>query len=127
MFYLGVGLPIYYIGPYKAVSGWAGSWGVNNFAAIPLAVAGWFHTFKLVKEADTPSMAGFGQADSISIVPNDDIDFSSPMSMSGGGQQTNHGVATPGYSFGEDGFATPASVAPSSIESGSIGNPYGFK
>ena len=47
MFYWGVGLLILYIGPVGT-----SAWGLNNVAALCLAIVGALHTFKIVRESD---------------------------------------------------------------------------
>jgi len=69
LYYLGVGLLVLYIGPDGT-----SSWGLNNVAALLLAIIGVSHTFKLIKESDPV----LGPGNDVPLAPG--ADFSSTRS-----------------------------------------------
>jgi len=74
-FYLGVGLLVCFMSPSGNSQP---ALGVNNVAAIILAVVGFLHTCRIIKEAGAP--LGSGDAGTAAMQPSSDgIDFSQPI------------------------------------------------
>jgi hypothetical protein len=84
LFYLGVGLLVFFIEPTTGPSV-GGHWGINNLAALFLAVVGVLHTFRLCHEQSAPS----GAAVAHTMPPADGLEasFSKPVPSGGAKKQ----------------------------------------
>ena len=88
LFYLGVGVLVFFMGPTDDAAhgsdnpvSWAsyftGNWGVNNVAALVLAIVGGMHTCHVIR--DDSARVHSGPALTASMAPSDGLDFSRPI------------------------------------------------
>jgi hypothetical protein len=88
LFYLGVGILVLFMKPNsEQMSGW----GINNVAALVLAIVGSFHGFKIIREEE--AHLGPGAADpAAGLRPAGDCDFSAPLAV--GSSRPHHSVGS---------------------------------
>ena len=65
-------------------SGTVNSWGVNNVAALFLAVVGFLHTFYIIREKG----AHLGPGLTANMAPSDGLDFTTQIQPGAGGSRT---------------------------------------
>ena len=75
IFYLGVGILVFFMDTNGADS----SWGVNNVAALFLAIVGFLHTFYIIREKGP--LLGPGLTES--MPPSDGLDFTTQIGSQG--------------------------------------------
>ena len=83
LFYCGVGILVFFMGPNNTT--W--HWGVNNIAALVLALVGALHTFHVIRD---DSAARVGPALTAQMAPSDGLDFARPLPQTGlGGSEAD--------------------------------------
>lgn len=75
LFYIGVGILVFFIAPNTSGSMF-GRWGVNNVAALVLTIVGVLHAFYVVRD---DSAGSAGSAAAIELQTGDGLDFSQPV------------------------------------------------
>ena len=81
IFYLGVGLLVLFMSAKTTTeTGTSTYWGVNNVAALFLAIVGFLHTFYIIRERG----AHLGPGLTANMPPSDGLDFSSGQPGVGG-------------------------------------------
>ena len=82
LFYLGVGILVFFISPKTIGEGTItesimGHWGVNNVAALVLAIVGGLHTWRVIR--DDSAVAHGGPGLTSDMPASDGLDFARPL------------------------------------------------
>ena len=87
MFYLGVGILVFFMGTHPNEKN-GGHWGINNVAALYLAIIGFMHAFYIIREQS----AHLGPGVTPSIPAAGGLDFTAPIPAAGTRSQWNRMV-----------------------------------